>query len=138
VLFVRERNATREMWDGPRTGFEDAQAFFGADSSLPSSSLDKSITAHLESGAYDTLFVDTRSEDCLAKLNSHSPAVGWCVRLRRFRPLLRLVVVIVVVVFIFSLFSCSLLLYFVPVCDCESVRCVCWCFWPYVVGVCSV
>ncbi|KZC07833.1 putative Xaa-Pro aminopeptidase 3 [Dufourea novaeangliae] len=35
VLFVRQRNEHSELWDGPRTGVEDALRLFGVDLALP-------------------------------------------------------------------------------------------------------
>jgi Xaa-Pro aminopeptidase len=41
ILFVRERNPEREIWDGKRAGPEGATAQFGADDAFPISALDE-------------------------------------------------------------------------------------------------
>ena len=41
ILFCRERNAERELWDGFRRGPDDAKAAFGFDETFPVSALDE-------------------------------------------------------------------------------------------------
>lgn len=48
VLFVRPRDAEREMWDGKRTGIEGARERFGADVAFPIAELDARLPAYLE------------------------------------------------------------------------------------------
>jgi Xaa-Pro aminopeptidase len=43
VLFVRPRDAEREVWDGRRAGVEGAVATYGADAAYPASELDKRL-----------------------------------------------------------------------------------------------
>jgi Xaa-Pro aminopeptidase len=47
VLFCREKNAEREIWDGFRYGPEEARDTFGFDESLPIERLDERIPALL-------------------------------------------------------------------------------------------
>ena len=49
ILFVRERDATREMWDGKRAGPEGAVARFGADDAFPIADIDEILPGLLES-----------------------------------------------------------------------------------------
>jgi Xaa-Pro aminopeptidase len=48
LLFCRERNPERELWDGPRAGPEGAVAEFGADDAFPISDLDDILPGLLE------------------------------------------------------------------------------------------
>ncbi len=48
VLFCREKDATKELWDGPRAGQEGAIEDFGADDSFPISDLDEILPRMLE------------------------------------------------------------------------------------------
>ncbi|TPX54729.1 hypothetical protein PhCBS80983_g05807 [Powellomyces hirtus] len=45
ILFVRPRDKSREMWDGPRAGFDGAVHFFGADEAKPIDTLPAYIDA---------------------------------------------------------------------------------------------
>ena len=47
ILFCRERNAERELWDGFRRGPEGAKAAFGLDEAFPVSTLDERMPALL-------------------------------------------------------------------------------------------
>ena len=51
VMFVRERNRTREVWDGRRAGPEGARAQYGADDAFPIGDLDDILPGLLESRA---------------------------------------------------------------------------------------
>ena len=51
VMFVRERNRTREIWDGRRAGPEGARAQYGADDAFPIGDLDDILPGLLESRA---------------------------------------------------------------------------------------
>jgi Xaa-Pro aminopeptidase len=48
VLFVRPRDAEREMWDGCRAGIEGARARFGADEAYPIGELAEKLPGYLE------------------------------------------------------------------------------------------
>ena len=48
LLFCRERNPERELWDGPRAGPEGAVAAFGADDGYPIDDLDDILPGLLE------------------------------------------------------------------------------------------
>ena len=51
VMFVRERNRTREIWDGRRAGPEGARAHYGADDAFPIGDLDDILPGLVESRA---------------------------------------------------------------------------------------
>ena len=51
VMFVRDRNRTREIWDGRRAGPEGARAQYGADDAFPIGDLDDILPGLLESRA---------------------------------------------------------------------------------------
>ena len=48
LLFCRERNPERELWDGPRAGTEGAVAAYGADDAFPITDLDDILPGLLE------------------------------------------------------------------------------------------
>jgi len=48
LIFCRERNPERELWDGPRAGPEGAVATFGADDAFPITDLDDILPGLLE------------------------------------------------------------------------------------------
>ena len=48
LIFCRERNPERELWDGPRAGPEGAVANFGADDAFPITDLDDILPGLLE------------------------------------------------------------------------------------------
>ncbi|GAC1302043.1 MAG: Xaa-Pro aminopeptidase [Steroidobacteraceae bacterium] len=48
LLFVRERNAVREAWDGPRAGTEGAIERFGADDAFPIADIDEILPGLIE------------------------------------------------------------------------------------------
>ncbi len=47
VLFVRERNPEREVWDGPRAGVEGAVETYGVDAAFPIQELGERLPAYL-------------------------------------------------------------------------------------------
>ena len=49
VMFVRERNAEREIWDGRRAGPEGARRSFGADDAFPITDIDEILPGLIES-----------------------------------------------------------------------------------------
>ncbi len=49
ILFVRDRDPTREMWDGLRAGPEGAVARYGADDAFPFADIDEILPGLLES-----------------------------------------------------------------------------------------
>ena len=51
ILFVRDRDATRELWDGRRAGPDGAVATFGADDAFPIADIDEILPGLLESRA---------------------------------------------------------------------------------------
>ena len=51
VMFVRERNAAREIWDGRRAGPDGARKNYGADDAFPISDLDDILPGLLETRA---------------------------------------------------------------------------------------
>jgi Xaa-Pro aminopeptidase len=51
VMFVRERNAEREIWDGKRAGPDGARADYGADDAYPIGDLDEILPGLLEKRA---------------------------------------------------------------------------------------
>lgn len=48
VLFVRPRDPSREIWDGPRAGVEGALAHFGADAAFSIDELDERLPDYLQ------------------------------------------------------------------------------------------
>src|SRR5260221_5346741 len=48
LLFVRERDAVREAWDGPRAGTEGAIEHFGADDAFPIVDIDEILPGLIE------------------------------------------------------------------------------------------
>ena len=51
LLFVRERDAERESWDGPRAGTEGAMMRFGADDAFPIADIDDILPGLIEQRA---------------------------------------------------------------------------------------
>ena len=51
IMFVRERNRTREIWDGRRAGPEGARTQYGADDAFPIGDLDDILPGLVESRA---------------------------------------------------------------------------------------
>ncbi len=51
LLFVRERDAERESWDGPRAGTEGAMTRFGADDAFPIADIDDILPGLIEQRA---------------------------------------------------------------------------------------
>lgn len=58
TLFMRPKDDHSELWDGPRTGPENAPALFGVDQSLPFDDLEKYLQSHLKSHKHSTLWYD--------------------------------------------------------------------------------
>lgn len=75
VLFCRERDPTREMWDGKRAGPEGAMAAFGADSAYPMGKLDEIMPGLLQG-------VDTVHYDLGHYPEFEARLGGWLKRLR--------------------------------------------------------
>ena len=48
VLFVRDRDPSREVWDGSRAGPEGATRHYGADDSFPIADVDEILPGLLE------------------------------------------------------------------------------------------
>jgi len=48
VIFCREKNPQREMWDGRRTGLEGAIEFYGADDAFPVEDIDEILPGMME------------------------------------------------------------------------------------------
>jgi Xaa-Pro aminopeptidase len=48
ILFVRDRDAVRELWDGSRAGTEGAVRDYGADDAFPSSDIDEILPGLIE------------------------------------------------------------------------------------------
>ncbi len=48
VLFCRERDPQREVWDGPRAGLEGARAHYGADDAFPIDDIDDILPGLIE------------------------------------------------------------------------------------------
>ncbi|MCZ6559700.1 MAG: Xaa-Pro aminopeptidase [Gammaproteobacteria bacterium] len=48
ILFCRERNPSRETWDGPRAGPDGAQADYGADDAFPITDIDEILPGLME------------------------------------------------------------------------------------------
>jgi intermediate cleaving peptidase 55 len=78
TLFVRDRDPSRELWDGPRTGVAEAAHLFGVDDSMDVLRLGhylKSVSA-----SYDNIYVDipgissTRRRSLMERLSSAYPA----------------------------------------------------------------
>jgi Xaa-Pro aminopeptidase len=84
LLFCRERNPERELWDGPRAGPEGAVATYGADDAFPITDLDDILPGLLERS--DRVFYSIGAHDFDQKLlafiqtlnskrqSSHSPS----------------------------------------------------------------
>lgn len=51
VIFCREKNPSREMWDGRRTGLEGAVELYGADDAFPIEDLDEILPGMMEEKA---------------------------------------------------------------------------------------
>jgi len=48
ILFVRDRDRTREAWDGPRSGPDGAVAGYGADDAFPIADIDEILPGLME------------------------------------------------------------------------------------------
>lgn len=59
-LFVRERNAHSELWDGPRTGVDEAPKLFHVDEALPIEHLNQFLTAYVKDVPNFVLWYDFR------------------------------------------------------------------------------
>lgn len=62
LLFMRPRDAARELWDGPMIGLEDASAMFGIADVRPIDSIGRVVAelVHAGSGTAPMLFFDAR------------------------------------------------------------------------------
>lgn len=58
VMFVRERTRHSELWDGPRTGVDDAPRLFKVDQALPIDQLNAYLTAYAKSTPGFVLWYD--------------------------------------------------------------------------------
>ncbi|PVU88981.1 hypothetical protein BB561_005623 [Smittium simulii] len=61
VMFVLPKDPTREMWDGPRSGIEEAVNLFGADEAYPINEFDsrlKGLTRKLSKKCGGNIYVD--------------------------------------------------------------------------------
>ncbi|GIX31433.1 MAG: Xaa-Pro aminopeptidase [Porticoccaceae bacterium] len=76
LLFCRERDPARELWDGPRAGPEGAKEHYGADDAFPIDTLDDILPGLMEGKGriYCTLGKDPAFDQRL---------LGWINRLRR-------------------------------------------------------
>jgi Xaa-Pro aminopeptidase len=48
ILFCREKNPEKEIWEGRRAGLEGARAIYGADDAFPVSDIDEILPGLLE------------------------------------------------------------------------------------------
>lgn len=55
-LFLRDRDAHSEKWDGPRTGSEEAIEMFGVEQALPMSELQNYLQCYMKSNRSSTLW----------------------------------------------------------------------------------
>lgn len=58
VLFVRQKDDHSELWDGPRTGPDNARDLFAVDQSLPINELENYLHSYLKSNKNFTLWYD--------------------------------------------------------------------------------
>jgi len=75
LLFVRDRDPTREAWDGPRAGPEGAVRDFGADDAFPIGDIDEILPGLLESRSRIFYTVG-------ANLEFDTRVIGWVNQLR--------------------------------------------------------
>jgi Xaa-Pro aminopeptidase len=82
LLFCRERDAQREVWDGPRCGPEQARERFGADQALPMARIDSVLPGllqqadrvHYTRGMHPDF--DARLDGWMASLRHHASPDG--------------------------------------------------------------
>ncbi|KAK3920238.1 Xaa-Pro aminopeptidase 3 [Frankliniella fusca] len=60
IMFVRERNAHSELWDGPRTGVHEAPKLFDIDEAFPVEHLNQYLAAHAKTTPGFMLWYDFR------------------------------------------------------------------------------
>lgn len=48
TLFLRDKDSDAELWDGPRTGVQEAINLFGVDQALPITELEKFIRSYIQ------------------------------------------------------------------------------------------
>lgn len=60
ILFMRERNAHSELWDGPRTGVHEAPKLFEVDEALPIEQFNQYLASHAKSTPGFMLWYDFR------------------------------------------------------------------------------
>lgn len=58
TMFLREKDSHSELWDGPRTGIEDAINLFGVDQGLPMTELGNYIQFYMKSNPQSILWYD--------------------------------------------------------------------------------
>ncbi|KAF5276102.1 hypothetical protein FQR65_LT16488 [Abscondita terminalis] len=58
ILFMREKDAHSELWDGPRTDFEDAPELFGVDLGLPFLELENYLVLFMKKNSEALLWYD--------------------------------------------------------------------------------
>jgi Xaa-Pro aminopeptidase len=79
VLFVRERDADRESWDGPRAGTDGATELYGADDAFPIADIDEILPGLIEQRS-QIFYAMGRHRD----FDSH--VLGWVNSLRTHTP----------------------------------------------------
>jgi Xaa-Pro aminopeptidase len=79
VLFVRERDADRESWDGPRAGTDGATELYGADDAFPIADIDEILPGLIEQRS-QIFYAMGRHRD----FDSH--VLGWMSGLRTHTP----------------------------------------------------
>lgn len=62
MLFLRPRDASRELWDGPMIGIDDASTMFGVSDVYSIDSIGRAVSelVHMGGGSAPTLFFDAR------------------------------------------------------------------------------
>ncbi|KAJ1520982.1 hypothetical protein ONE63_004054 [Megalurothrips usitatus] len=60
IMFMRERNAHSELWDGPRTGVDEAPKLFEVDEALPIEHLNQYLAAYAKTNPNFMLWYDFR------------------------------------------------------------------------------
>ncbi|XP_018327487.1 xaa-Pro aminopeptidase 3 [Agrilus planipennis] len=58
ILFLRNKDSHSELWDGPRTGIEDASNFFGVNQGLPMTELETFLNLYFKSHPQTMLWYD--------------------------------------------------------------------------------
>ena len=79
ILFVLPRDPEKEMWDGPRYGFEGAQQVFGADEVYPISELNQKLSQFLQGADrvfYHLGFQQEMDHKVIAAVEAHRRSMG--------------------------------------------------------------